>query len=1044
MIPTRPYSWDFDAPGRGVVPTSPRRARIGEFIIVRSFPLMFTLIIAAMSLHRPTVGEEAVLPGDLRGEALKEFLKPVPPKEPEEAIKSFECRPGFRMELVASEPIVNSPCAATIDENGRMYVAELIDYPYRPREGEKPKGRIRLLVDDNGDGKYDRSTVFADGLLWAAGIAPWKGGVFVTAPPDIWYMKDTDGDGIADEKTKAFTGFGVGGAQYILNNLVWGMDHWIYGAVAGNGGKASRADQSASEAISLRERDVRFDPAGRHVEAISGNEQFGNTFDDWGNRFICNQSQPVYHVILPLKYLARNPNLPVEEVTKDLVPGPEPIYRTSPLERWRQIRSSRRVTLGERNASSTGANQNVLDSVAGTTIYRGDAYPPEFYGNSFSGEALNNIVHRRRFTPDGVTFRSERTEEGTEFVRSSDNWFRPVNFVNAPDGTLYVLDMSREIIEAVHIPTDVAALIDLTHGRDRGRIYRIRPDGFKVPAPPRLGEAATAELVSQLASPNGWWRDTAHRLIFERQDHSAVPALRKLLKHSKMPQARVLALWSLDGLGALTDADVFAGLDDDSPRVREQALILAEPRLASSKRLTRKIMALAADKDARVRFQTAFTLGEARDPRVYRALATIARADAADLWTVTAILSSTSGLEGRLLDELTRDAKFVRAGEGEKLFETLAFLIGVRGKDAKVAEALRAMQRLEGSGTQRIIRETILLGLGDGLSRQGRDFEGLKREVSAEQARSIDHALADAEATLSAASSSPEDRQRAIRMLGYGGFNRARGPLSALLDAAPTPAERLAALRTLSRFDSPEVASIFLAHWRGATPRTRGELLNGLLERPDRIGPLLEAIEAGTISPSEVPRTGRLRLTSNEDPALRARAQKVLAGEALDSREAAIEKFRPALALNGDAARGKGYFSKTCASCHQIGDVGKAVGPNLALARSQGAEELLMNILDPNSDVDPAYIQYTATQKDGREVSGIITGESPGSITIRNQDGQETILREDLRELTSSRLSMMPEGLEQDISLQEMADLIIFLVSVHYDIGTPARSPVEQ
>src|SRR5262249_39803697 len=194
--------------------------------------------------------------------------------------------------------------------------------------------------------------------------------------------------------------------------------------------------------------------------------------------------------------LARNPYLPVPSAIKNLAPAPVPIFRISPIERWRQIRSSRRIAQDIRPASGPGASHHVVDAAAGVTVYRGGAYPAEYYGNVFTPDGQNNLIHRRILTPDGVSFQSRRADDKTEIVRSSDLWFRPVNLLNAPDGTLYALDMSREILESIHIPLDVVKYLDLTSGRDYGRIYRIAPPGFRSPPPPRLSKATTAELVA--------------------------------------------------------------------------------------------------------------------------------------------------------------------------------------------------------------------------------------------------------------------------------------------------------------------------------------------------------------------------------------------------------------------------------------------------------------------------------------------------------------------------------------------------------------------
>ncbi len=247
------------------------------------------------------------MPGDPTGQSLDEFLKPVPAKSPEEALQSFETHPGFHMELVANEPEVVDPVAACFDESGGMYVCEMIDYPYRPKEGQAPLGRVRYLQDTDGDGRYETSTVFAEAIVWPTGAACWKGGVYVAAAPDIWYLKDTTGDHVADVREKVFTGFGDRNQQGGVNNLNWHVDHAIYGSASTNGGEIRPADNKDTPPIVLSGRDFRFDPVTRKFETVSGRKQFGNAFDDWFNRFLCDESEPGAHVVLP-----------------ERVPGPQP------------------------------------------------------------------------------------------------------------------------------------------------------------------------------------------------------------------------------------------------------------------------------------------------------------------------------------------------------------------------------------------------------------------------------------------------------------------------------------------------------------------------------------------------------------------------------------------------------------------------------------------------------------------------------------------------------------------------------------------------
>ncbi len=344
-----------------------------------------------------------------------------------------------------------------------------------------------------------------------------------------------------------------------------------------------------------------------------------------------------------------------------------------------------------------------MDATAGLTIYRGNAYPGEYRGQLFVGCSQNNLVHRRKLSPAGPTFRSVRADDKTEFVRSTDTWFRPVNCINAPDGTLYILDMSREIIESVHIANDVVAHLDLKNGRDKGRIYRLAPPGF-TPAPqPKLGQATTAQLVEALEHPSGWWRDTASRLLFERQDPAAVALLRSRLAESTSDVGRMHMLWALDGLGALQEGELLRGLADPSAGVREHAVRLAESRLAAAPKLLDKVVELAHDPEPRVRMQVAFTLGETSDPRAVSALAAIATRDPDDSWMRTAVLSSCAARADQLAVALLEQPSFAGAPAAGAWLEQLATIVGARGKDAEIQKlldgaALRRWRRASCSG----------------------------------------------------------------------------------------------------------------------------------------------------------------------------------------------------------------------------------------------------------------------------------------------------------------------------------------------------------
>ena len=784
--------------------------------------------------------------------------------------------------------------------------------------------------------------------------------------------------------------------------------------------------------IVLSSRDFRFDPVTRAFETVSGSKQFGNAFDDWFNRFLCSESKPLYHVVLPQHYLARNPQLAVATALNDLAPGVTPIFRTSPIERWRQVRSSRRLVAGERSPTSAGLSHNVIDAAAGLTIYRGHAYPPEFLGNEFIGCSQNNLVHRRRLIPQGPTFRSERVDPNTEFVRSTDTWFRPVNCINAPDGTIYVLDMSREVIESIHIANDVVKLLDLTSGRDTGRIYRLAPPGF-VPQPaPRLAQATTVELVGYLEHPGGWWRDTAGRLIFERQDPAAVEPLRRRLSESPSALGRMHILWALEGSGALEDRDLALALADAAPGVREHALRLAEPRLGKSSVLVEKVLSLADDSDPWVRFQAAFTLGEVEDDRAVDALALIARRDASDHWTRTAVLSSCAETSHRLLAALSRDTEFAARSEATTWFELLATIVGAHDKADEVNFVLDAATGLSPGSAGQV---AAVMGLGAGLQRSGGSLSAARSAASPSAVAMLDRLLAEAVRTTRDVDAPLARRQQAVRLLSLAGGDSMRNALVELIEPHQPEALQVSAVQILARSGEPTVAERLIAAWRGSTPKLQEEMIAALASRPAWAGRLLDACDEKRITAGQVTAGTRTALVNHADTAVREHAAKVF-GQA-GARSEVIAAYQSALDSPGDALRGEKVYERECMACHRLGERGFQVGPNLALIRNRTPQALLEAILDPNREVQPSFVNYVVTDDAGRTFSGLIVAETANSITLGRDKGvTDTLQKNNIEEITSTGKSLMPEGLERTVNPHDLADLLAFLKQVQYDIGT--------
>ncbi|YCM44680.1 PVC-type heme-binding CxxCH protein [Verrucomicrobiaceae bacterium 227] len=933
----------------------------------------------------------------------------IAPKSLKEAIAAFETLPGFEVQLVASEPQVREPVVVSYDENGLMYVAEYLKFPSHGGKSDGPDGRISLLRDADGDGHYESSQIFAQDLAWPTGIACWDGGIYVVAAPDLWYLKDTDGDGRADVREKVFTGFGFRNDEGTANNLFWGLDHWIYGAGSNSGGGILSLRNPDAEVVSIRGRDFRFHPRSGEFQALSGSEQFGHAMDDWGNRFLSQNSKPAVQVVLPSRYLKRNPYLPVSTTLKDLWKD-NTIYRISKIEPWRLARTKVRLSEGRQYPAPSVAH-DVFTGCSGVTIYRGAAYPEEFRGNLFVGEVQGNLVHRRVLKA-GVAFSSERVEKESEFLRTTDNWFRPANFVNAPDGTLHIVDMYRETIETPDSMTpEILAMVDFRSGRDHGRIYRLAPKGFQPPPPPVLGEASTAELVQTLENPNGWWRDTAGRLLFERGDQSCLPLLRDLLGVSESPLARLHALHTLEALDGLRESDLAVALLDDAPGIREHGLRLYRPEFRSLKAL---VISLAGDDHSRVRFQAAFTLGDLEGEDVAEALAKIAIRDGSDSWMRIAVLSAHPRLALPIFRWLQAQVK------ASGLFVPLANVIGARNEVAEVESLLALIE----AASKRLPVSEIMTGLGKGLKQSQ---SSLAHYPAA--AKLTGNLVARAKVVLQDKDADVPRKLVAVGMLGDAPWENISAELFQLLDAAEAPAVQLASLRMIADFGKSGAGERLINALPGVLPSTRNEVIEVLLGRDAWTTPLLSAVREQKIAPGQIPLVHQERLLKHPNEIVKKQAMALFSRDD-HPREKVIESYRASLNLSGDVERGRKVFSQSCVSCHKIGKLGHVVGPDLATIKSRSPESLLIQILDPNREVLDNFTQYFISLNDGRTVTGQIASESPGSLTVRRAEGvEETILRRNIETITSSGRSLMPEGLEAVIDQQAMSDLIAFLRS---------------
>ncbi len=860
----------------------------------------------------------------------------IPAIEPVEAIDTFELRTGFRIKLAAHEPDVVDPIAMAFDEEGAMYVIEMRGYSERREEG---LGRIRYLRDEDGDGFFETSTVFKDGLKWPTGIVCYKGGVFVGATPDIHFFRDTDGDGVSDEERLVFTGFGPDGGrlnmQALFNSFRWGPDNRVWGATAASGGLVVNPSNPSSGAISVRGADFSFDPETLDFRPENGTAQYGMTFDSIGRRFVCSNSRHLIWVAYERNQLLESPffEMPPPLVDIPIDGAAAAVFRISPDEPWRVVRTRWRVSGVVRGMVEGGGRvSGYFTSASGIHAYWGGAYGKAFRDNFFIGDVGSNLVHRKVLQQEAgkvqpVAIRP-KDEQGTEFLRSRDNWFRPASFATGPDGCLYICDMYRETIEHPwSLPPGIKKHLDLDSGNDRGRIYRIEPEGFERPQIPKLSTFSDRELRAIAHQSNDdWAQTTARRLLFERE---------KPISTKSPPFPFPAMLESEDSL--------FEKLTEWEGDPWLEAMILNSLRTEESIR--------------------------------------------------EALVSSRTSVSPRFEAELVRLSG--RSGNQRLIEVAIAKLATVAVSDELVR---------------------MVAALKDGILFAGGDWDGVR------ESEDLMGVYSKAKAICEDASATEEDRLAALRILKLEG-----SPSSDLARMRIATDALSTATLVVEAIEGMEDPSLLLDDLDQLPSEAIRIATSRMSETTETALQLLDAIGAQKLGIEMLTAEALQNIRQSKDARVVEKASAIL--PKVETRSRVIAEYKRALDLPGDPVNGKVVFDNACVVCHQTTEgKGQVFGPPVATFKNAGRESILGNILDPNKEVAPQYQAFQFSLRGGDAFVGMIASENERSVTVALPGGvTKTFPRTEVESMAGVGRSLMPEGLEEVLSVLEMSDLLAYL-----------------
>lgn len=938
------------------------------------------------------------------------------PKSPETSLRMLQVHEGLEVELVVSEPLVMDPVDIAWGPDGRMWVCEMTDYPLGTDHKGKPGSRIVSLSDTDGDGRYDSRTVFTNNIGFATTVLPWRDGVLVVAAPKIIFMRDTNGDSISDESKVLYEGFGEGNQQHRVNGLTWGLDGWLYVANGDSGGTIK--SNQTGETLKLGGFDLRIKPDTGQMQWATGMTQHGRSRDDLGN-WIAGNNSYAWQIVLEDHEIRRNKYLRQPPANHQFMRVVDLYPISKVLSHWEGY-----------VPPTTGVGK--VTSACGYTFYRDQLFNGILNESVYFSCPVHNCVHREEVHWNGVLMSTQRAEEEreSEFLRSRDSWFRPTAIRTGPDGGMYVVDMYRLVIEHPewidkNLLKQMIKDVRLRAGHKQGRIYRIKPRNVSLKKPTRLSALNSRQLAEAVNSTNGWQRDAAHMMLtWKPKDKlNGVPhALREILNKSDIAAARVQALSVLKALGMLNQNDVLQALRDKHWAVRRNALRVGRHLVGKNESMGAMVVKLLTDDEDRVKMQAAYTLGEWNDPRAAQALAEFQLQH----WNNTYLQSAALTASGNHLDEVLLQ---VLNGEWNAQKVTLVeALVGMLGASRNHAQIEQIMIQLSQKNDQyQIWQFQVMHQLHVVIDLK--IWQTIMKKNDMLQVRY--RAMKDIAGTqLDNEQLSPEDRITYVRFLGDGLADNKKD-IDALFNLLKisTPLQiQLEVVDAIARGENHQSANRLFAGWSNFSPLVRKRIISIMMSRTHYTHLLLETMKEKPEISVSLSVARRQQLLNHENEKIRKLAKQTLGQMQNPDRDSIVSRYLTASKAKGDPLKGKAIFTDLCSVCHQFDGIGKAIGPDLAALKDKSNQQLVTGIFDPNRAIQENWMAYLAQTKSGESYLGILKEETSTSLTLVGVDGVEhVLLRADLKSLNSTGRSLMPEGLEEAISENEIVHLVRYL-----------------